>query len=490
MALPQSLVDYIASLDASHGLCINGQREAAASGRTFAVTDPATGEHLADVPDADEADGKRAVDAADAAFKSWAATSPRERSEMLRRTFELMHAEGENLAALMSAENGKSLPDARAEVAYAAEFFRWFAEEAVREEGQYMESPAGGTRTIVTSRPIGIAVLATPWNFPAAMATRKIGPALAAGCTVVLKPASETPLTVFAIYDILLRAGVPAGVVNVVPTTDPNALMSGWLSDQRVRMVSFTGSTRVGSLLLTQAAPRIVTPAMELGGNAPFVVHKDADIEQAVAGAMIAKFRNGGQACTAANRFYVHEDVKDAFVEKFGRELESLRVGSAFENDNQIGPLISARAVEGVTRLVNDALDRGAKVAHQAPAPQDQGSFYPPTLLVDVPEDADVVLNEIFGPVVPIVTYTDDDALVQQLNRTEFGLASYIYSGNLNWALHTAERTEAGMVGINRGIVSDPAAPFGGVKQSGIGREGAHEGVKEFREIQYFSVAW
>ncbi|MGN6724001.1 MAG: NAD-dependent succinate-semialdehyde dehydrogenase [Marmoricola sp.] len=491
MALPQTLIDYIASLDAAHGLCINGKREGASSGKTFAVTDPATGAHLADVPDADESDAKRAVDAADAAFKAWAATAPRERSEILRRTFELMHAESENLAALMSAENGKSLPDARAEVTYAAEFFRWFAEEAVRLEGEYMESPAGGTRTIVTSRPIGIAALATPWNFPAAMATRKIGPALAAGCTVVLKPASETPLTVFAIYDILLRAGVPAGVVNVVPTTDPNAVMGGWLADERVRMVSFTGSTRVGSLLLSQAAARIVTPAMELGGNAPFVVHKDADIEQAVAGAMIAKFRNGGQACTAANRFYVHEDVKDAFVDAFGRELESLRVGSAFENDNQIGPLISHRAVDGVTRLVNDALDRGAKIAYQAPAPEGgDGSFYPPTLLVDVPEDADVVLNEIFGPVVPIVTYTDDEALVEQLNRTEFGLASYIYSGNLAWALHTAERTEAGMVGINRGIVSDPAAPFGGVKQSGIGREGAHEGVKEFREIQYFSVAW
>lgn len=490
MALPQSVVDYIASLDAAHGLCIDGKREAAASGKTFAVTDPATGEHLADVPDADAADAKRAVDAAEAAAAEWAATAPRARGEMLRRTWELMIEEGENLAALMSAENGKSLPDARAEVAYAAEFFRWFSEEAVRLDGDFVESPAGGTRTIVTSRPIGIAALATPWNFPAAMATRKIGPALAAGCTVVLKPAEETPLTVFAVYDILLRAGVPAGVVNVVPTTDPNSVMGGWLADSRVRMVSFTGSTRVGSILLTEAAARIVTPAMELGGNAPFVVHKDADIEQAVAGAMIAKFRNGGQACTAANRFYVHEDVKDAFVEAFGRELEALRVGSAFENDNQIGPLITQRAVEGVTRLVNDALERGARIAYQAPAPQDQGSFYPPTMLVDVPADADVVLNEIFGPVVPIVTYTDDDAMISEMNRTEFGLASYIFSKDLAWALHTAERTEAGMVGINRGIVSDPAAPFGGVKQSGIGREGAREGVKEFREIQYFSVAW
>lgn len=491
MALPQSLLDYISSLDASHGLCINGTRDKAASGKTFTVTDPATGARLAEVPDADVADAKRAVDAADAAFADWAATAPRERSEILRRTFELMHAEAEDLAALMSAENGKSLPDARAEVTYAAEFFRWFAEEAVRLEGEYLESPAGGTRTIVTSRPVGIAALATPWNFPAAMATRKIGPALAAGCTVVLKPAAETPLTVFAIYDILLRAGVPAGVVNVVPTTDPGAIVGGWLADERVRKISFTGSTGVGRLLLSQAAERIVSSAMELGGNAPFVVHKDADLEQAVAGAMIAKFRNGGQACTAANRFYVHEDIKDAFVDAFGRELEALRVGSAFENDNQIGPLISHRAVDGVTRLVEDALDRGAKVAYQAAAPEDgDGSFYPPTLLVDVPEDADVVLNEIFGPVVPIVTYTDDDALVEQLNRTEFGLASYIFSGNLAWALHTAERTEAGMVGVNRGIVSDPAAPFGGVKQSGLGREGAHEGVKEFREIQYFSVAW
>ena len=490
-ALPQSLLDYIASLDAAHGVCIDGKREAAASGKTFTVKDPATGLALAEVPDGDVTDGKRAVDAAEAAAADWAAKSPRERSEILRRTFELMIEEADNLAALMSAENGKSLADARAEVTYAAEFFRWFAEEAVRIEGEYVEAPAGGTRTIVTSRPVGIAVLATPWNFPAAMATRKIGPALAAGCTVVVKPASETPLTVFAIYDILLRAGVPAGVVNVVPTSDAGTLVSGWLADERVRKISFTGSTRVGSLLMSQAAERIVGSAMELGGNAPFVVHKDADIEQAVAGAMIAKFRNGGQACTAANRFYVHADIKDAFVEAFGAELAALRVGSAFQDDNQIGPLISHRAVEGVTKLVDDALDRGAKVAYQAPIPDDSdGSFYPPTLLVDVPEDADVVLNEIFGPVAPVVTYTDDDALVEQLNRTELGLASYIFSGSLSWALHTAERTEAGMVGINRGIVSDPAAPFGGVKQSGIGREGGREGVKEFREIQYFSVAW
>lgn len=489
--IPQQVRDHIMTLDAAHGLRIAGQRREASSRTTFPVVDPATGAHLADVADGGADDARQAIDAAEAAAASWAATPPRERSEILRRAFELMLDDAENLAALMSAENGKSLADSRAEVTYAAEFFRWFAEEAVRPEGEFVESPAGGTRTIVTSRPIGIAALATPWNFPAAMATRKIGPALAAGCTVVLKPAEETPLSALAVYDILMRAGVPAGVVNVVPSTDPDAVVGGWLADPRVRKISFTGSTRVGRLLLSQAAERIVSPAMELGGNAPFVVHKDADIEQAVAGAMIAKFRNGGQACTAANRFYVHVDAQDAFVEAFGHQLQALRVGSAFENDNQIGPLITSRAVAGVARLVEDALARGARIAYQAPIPPDSGgSFYPPTLLVDVPADADIVLNESFGPVVPIVTYTDDEAMIAELNRTELGLASYIFSTDLNWALHVAERTEAGMVGINRGLVSDPAAPFGGVKQSGIGREGAREGVREFREVQYFSVAW
>jgi len=478
-ALPESLLADIAALEPERGAI-----------SVFDVLDPATGTLLARVADGGAAEATAAVDAAAAAFPVWAATPPRQRSELLRRTFELMLAEAESLAALISAENGKSLADARSEVTYAAEFFRWFAEEAVRPDGGYAESPAGGTRTIVTSRPVGVAALVTPWNFPAAMATRKIGPALAAGCTVVLKPASETPLTALAIARIMDRAGVPAGVVNVVPTTDPGTVVGTWLADSRVRKVSFTGSTGVGRHLLAQAADRVVNSSMELGGNAPFVVAADADLDAAVQGALIAKFRNGGQACTAANRFFVHASVVSEFVSRFGAIVESLRVGSAFEQGTSIGPLISAKAVAGVESLVADALARGARVSHQAPAPERDGFFYPPTLLVDVPADAGIVQQEIFGPVAPVVTWNDEADLLAQLNSSELGLAAYVFSGDLKWALQLAERIDAGMVGVNRGIVSDPAAPFGGVKQSGIGREGAREGVRAFTETQYFSVDW
>jgi len=487
--LPNAVLADIAALEPEQGLYAGGWRVAAAR-HAFGVTDPATGQRLALVPDGGAADATAAVDAAAAAFPAWAATPPRQRSEALRRTFELMLAEVESLAALISAENGKSLPDARAEVAYAAEFFRWFAEEAVRPEGAYAESPAGGTRTIVTTRPVGVAALVTPWNFPAAMATRKIGPALAAGCTVVLKPAAETPLTAIAIVRLMERAGVPTGVVNVVPTSDAATVVTTWLEDARVRKVSFTGSTGVGRRLLAQAADRVVNSSMELGGNAPFVVAADADVEAAVQGALIAKFRNGGQACTAANRFYVHASVADRFVERFGAAIEALQVGSAFTEGTTIGPLISPQAVAGVTELVADALARGARISHQAPAPRLDGHFYPPTLLVDVPAGADVVRQEVFGPVAPVVTWTDEADLLAQVNDSELGLAAYVYSRDLKWALQLAERIDAGMVGVNRGVVSDPAAPFGGVKQSGIGREGASEGVRAFCETQYFSVDW
>ena len=488
--LPDSVLADIQALEPEHALRLGGRGTAAAAGHTFEVHDPATGLLLAQVADGGAADATAAVDAAAEAFPGWAATPPRQRSEALRRTFELMLAESESLAALISAENGKSLADARAEVTYAAEFFRWFAEEAVRPEGGYAESPAGGTRTIVTTRPVGVAALVTPWNFPAAMATRKIGPALAAGCTVVLKPAAETPLTAIAIARLLERAGVPAGVVNVVPTTDPAAVVGTWLADGRVRKVSFTGSTGIGRHLLAQAADRVVNSSMELGGNAPFVVGADADIEAAVQGAMVAKFRNGGQACTAANRFYVHASVATQFVERFGAAIEALRVGSAFQDGTTIGPLISRKAVAGVTALVADALARGARVSHQSLSSTLDGHFYPPTLLVDVPADADVVRHEVFGPVAPVVTWTDEADLLTQLNDSELGLAAYVYSADLKWALQLAERIDAGMVGVNRGVVSDPAAPFGGVKQSGLGREGAREGVRAFCETQYFSVDW
>ncbi|MFH5823645.1 aldehyde dehydrogenase family protein [Georgenia sp. AZ-5] len=490
-AASTDLRGYVDALAPRQGVWIDGRGSAAQAGATFAVLDPATGSEITDVADGQVPDAVAAVDAAARALPGWAATAPRERSEVLRRAFALMIAGTEQLAALMSWENGKSLADARTEVTYAAEFFRWFAEEAVRTEGEFGSSPAGGTRTVVTHKPVGVAALVTPWNFPAAMATRKIAPALAAGCTVVLKPAGETPLTALAVARILAEAGVPDGVVNVVPTTDSAAVVTAWLEDPRVRKISFTGSTPVGRVLLRQAADRVINASMELGGNAPFVVAADADVDAAVAGAMIAKLRNGGQACTAANRLYVHEDVVEEFTEKFGSAVAALKVGPAFAEGTEIGPLVSARALDGVTRVVDAAVAAGARVSHRAQLPAGlTGYFYAPTVLRDVPADAEILRTEIFGPVAPIVTWRDDAELLGLVNGTEFGLAAYVYSRDLKWALQTAEKIEAGMVGVNRGTVSDPATPFGGVKQSGLGREGAREGIREFQETQYFSIDW
>jgi succinate-semialdehyde dehydrogenase/glutarate-semialdehyde dehydrogenase len=455
--------------------------------RTFVVDDPATLEVVAEVEDQGAEDAVRAVDAAAAAFAAWSRTAPRHRSEVLARAHALMLRDRDELADLIARENGKSLVDAAGEVTYAAEFFRWFAEEAVRPGGEYGEAPAGGVRTLVTHRPVGVAALVTPWNFPAAMATRKIAPALAAGCTVVLKPAAETPLTALAVARLLTEAGVPDGVVNVVPTSDAAGVVGAWLADERVRKVSFTGSTGVGKLLLGQAAERVVNTSMELGGNAPFVVTADADLEAAVAGAMIAKFRNGGQACTAANRFYVHADVAEAFVARFGAEVEKLTVGRA-RDGAAIGPLITATARDRVAQAVDVALAEGARVSHQAALPEGPGHFYPPTVLVDVPADATILREEIFGPVAPVVTWTDESELLDLVNGTEYGLAAYVFCGELGRAIRLGEALEAGMVGINRGLVSDPSAPFGGVKQSGLGREGARDGLREFQETQYLSV--
>ena len=460
------------------------------TGDTFAVTDPADGTVLAHVADASTAEATSAVDAAAAAGPAWAATGPRARSEVLRRAYELLVRDTEPLAALVCAENGKSLADARAEVAYAAEFFRWFAEEAVRSDGSWGSSPAGGVRNVVTHRPVGVAALVTPWNFPAAMATRKIAPALAAGCTVVLKPAAETPLTALAVARLLEEAGVPAGVVNVVPTTSAADVVTTWLQDARVRKLSFTGSTAVGRALLRQSADRVVSTSMELGGNAPFVVLPDADLDAAVAGAMVAKFRGGGQACTAANRFYVHESVSQQFLELFGARVERLCVGRGSDPATDVGPLISRQAVEGATRLVDDALAGGARVVARAALPDLPGSFLAPVLLADVAPDARVVQEEVFAPVAPVVTWRDEDALLEQVNASELGLAAYVWSRDLGRALRLAERVDAGMVGVNRGLVSDPSAPFGGVKQSGLGREGAREGMAAYQEVQYLSVDW
>jgi succinate-semialdehyde dehydrogenase/glutarate-semialdehyde dehydrogenase len=395
----------------------------------------------------------------------------------------------DELAVLISQENGKSLADAAAEIVYAAEFFRWFSEEAVRPGGEYGEAPAGGARTLVTHRPVGVAALVTPWNFPAAMATRKIGPALAAGCTVVLKPAELTPLTAIAVAELLTEAGVPEGAVEVVTTTDPAAVVTTWMEDPRVRKVSFTGSTAVGSHLLRQAADRILNASVELGGNAPLIVTGDADLDAAVAGTMIAKFRNGGQACTAANRIYVHGDVAPTFIAKLGAEVEKLDVGPALDGA-VVGPLINAKELRRVTEAVDLAVREGARISHQAQLPDAPGYFYPPTLLVDVPNDATLLRSEIFGPVAPVITWHDENALLSQVNDTEYGLAAYVFAGELGRAIRLAERIDAGMVGINRGLVSDPSAPFGGVKQSGLGREGAREGLREFQETQYLSVAW
>jgi len=456
---------------------------------TFDVFDPASGALLDKVPDGSVQDALHAVDAAYTAFPSWAAMVSRARAEILRRCYDLMLRDAAKLTRLIVAENGKSFADARSEVLYAAEFFRWFSEEAVRADCAYGDAPTGGAKTLVTKAPVGVAALITPWNFPAAMATRKIAPALAAGCTVVLKPAEETPLTALALADLLTEAGVPAGVVNVVPTTNAPEVVAAWLADDRVRKLSFTGSTQVGRILLAQAANRVVNCSMELGGNAPFVVSADADIDEAVKGAMIAKYRGGGQACTAANRFYVHQDVLDSFTQKLCAAVSALKVGPSCDQTNEIGPVINAKARDRIARLVDGAVAEGARIAAQCKIPND-GWFYPPTVLSGVADDAQILNEEIFGPVAPIVGWSDEEAMIAAANNTEFGLAAYVYSGRMQDALRIAEKIEAGMVGINRGIVSDPAAPFGGVKQSGIGREGANEGIREFQETRMFSVDW
>lgn len=457
----------------------------------FTVDDPATGDVVGVVFDAGPEEATAAVDAATAAAGGWAATPARRRSEILHRAFALLMRDQDQLTDLIVSENGKSRADARGEVAYAAEFFRWYAEEAVRPKGNYGPSPAGGTRTVVTQRPVGVAALVTPWNFPAAMITRKVGPALAAGCTVVLKPAAETPLTALAIARLLAEAGVPEDAVNVVTTTAAPAVVGAWLADSRVRKLSFTGSTPVGRTLLRQAAGRVVNASMELGGNAPFVVTADADLDAAVDGAMIAKFRNGGQACTAANRFYVHADVAEEFQTRFGRRVAALRVGPGSDPKTEVGPLISGKAVDRVTALVESALAGGARVEARAELPADgKGFFFAPTVLADVAPDARIVQEEIFGPVAPVVGWQHDDELLRMVNESELGLAAYVYAGDLRHAIRLGEAIEAGMVGINRGLVSEPSAPFGGVKQSGLGREGARDGLEEYLETQYLAVDW
>src|SRR5271166_3477609 len=471
-------------------LWIGGKWRKSSDGARFDVIDPASGKKVASVASATVKDAKAALDAASAAFPAWAAKKPRERGEILRKSFELIMRDQERLAKLITIENGKALSDSRGEVAYAAEFFRWFAEEAVRNIGQNSVAPASGARMLVHHKPAGIAVLVTPWNFPAAMATRKIGPALAAGCPVVLKPASDTPLTMLALMPILEEAGVPAGVVNVIPSRSSGKVVSAMLHDPRVRVVSFTGSTEVGRKLLHEAADNIVRPAMELGGNAPFIVFDDADVDAAIDGAMIAKMRNMGEACTAANRFYVHEKVHDEFAKKLTACMQALKVGNGLDDGVMLGPLVNADTRDKVKALVEDAVKKGAKVLTGGTAPDGKGYFYPATVLTAVPNSADMLREEIFGPVAAIQTFKAEDEVIARANDTEYGLVAYLYTKDLSRGLRVSEKLDFGMIGLNRGLVSDPAAPFGGVKQSGLGREGAHEGLMEFLETQYVSVVW
>ncbi len=471
-------------------LYINGDWRAGAGGERFDVLNPATEEVLTSVASAEIADADAALDAAEAAFADWSARKPRERSEIMRKCFELMTARLDDFAKLITLENGKAGVDARGEAAYSAEFFRWFAEEAVRADGLITHAPASGARIIVQHKPAGIAVLVTPWNYPAAMGTRKIAPALAAGCPVIIKPASETPLTMLALMPLLEEAGVPKGLVNVLPSKKTGALVDHMLHDPRVRVVSFTGSTQVGRKLLHSAADNVLKPAMELGGNAPLIVFEDADIDIAVEGAMLAKMRNLGEACTAANRIYVHEAVADAFADKMTAAMAGLKMGNGLDPDVDVGPLVNADTRDKVAAFVDDAVQKGAKVLLGGKAPGGTGFFYPPTVMTDVPDNADCVHDEIFGPVAAIQTFTDQEDVIRRANDTEYGLVAYVFSEDMKRALQVCERLDYGMVGLNRGLVSDPAAPFGGTKQSGLGREGGHEGMLEFMETQYISASW
>jgi succinate-semialdehyde dehydrogenase/glutarate-semialdehyde dehydrogenase len=471
------------------GLFIGGTWRDSSSGARFDVEDPATGKTLTTVADATPDDGKDALSAAVEAQPNWADTPPRERGEILRGAFELITERIDDLALLMTLEMGKSVAESRAEITYAAEFFRWFAEESVRVAGRYSVAPTGGSRVLTMKQPVGPSLFITPWNFPMAMGTRKIGPAVAAGCTMVMKPAAETPLSMLALASILAESGLPDGVLNVVPTSSSGALAEPLIRDPRLRKLSFTGSTEVGRKLIEQSAEQVLRVSMELGGNAPFLIFDDADLDAAVEGAVIAKLRNVGEACTAANRFHVHESVADEFATRLAERLSGLRVGRGTEDGVDVGPLINANQREKVETLLADAVERGGRVLTGGSRVGDAGYFFEPTVVAGVPAGARILAEEVFGPVAPITTFkTDDDALAQA-NNTEYGLVSYVYTRDLQRALRICERLETGMVGLNAGIVSNVAAPFGGVKASGIGREGGFEGIEEFLETKYVSVA-
>ncbi len=470
-------------------LFIGGEWRDAEGGGTFAVEDPSTGETLVEVADASVADGKAALDAAVAAQKEWAASAPRDRGEILRKAFELIVERTDEIATLMTLEMGKPLSESKAEIAYGAEFFRWFSEEAVRVAGRYSVAPNGATRLLTLKQPVGPCLMITPWNFPLAMGTRKIGPAIAAGCTMVIKPAGLTPLTMLYLADLLTEAGLPKGVLNVVTTKSTGTVMEPLIRDPRLRKLTFTGSTEVGRSLVEQSAEGLLRVSMELGGNAPFLVFGDADLDKAVDGAMLAKMRNIGEACTAANRFIVHESVAEEFSRRLAERMGALKVGRGTEDGVDVGPLVEAKQRDKVAELVDDAVQHGAKALTGGKAVDGAGYFYEPTVLVDVPQEARVFREEIFGPVAPVFTFREDDEAIAMANDTEFGLVAYAFTQDYQRAIRVYEGLETGMVGMNQGIVSNPAAPFGGVKASGFGREGGTEGIEEYLETKYVGLA-
>ncbi|KRC89529.1 NAD-dependent succinate-semialdehyde dehydrogenase [Terrabacter sp. Root85] len=473
------------------GLLIGGQWRDGSDGQTIAVDDPSSGRVLTHVAAASVADGRAALDAAVAAQADWARTAPRDRGELLRSAYEKITERAEEFAMLMTLEMGKTLAESRGEVTYGAEFFRWFSEEAVRISGRWSTAPNGATRLMTMKQPVGPTLMITPWNFPLAMGTRKIGPAIAAGCTMVVKPASQTPLTMLALAELLRECGLPDGVLNVVMTTHATTgdVMEPLIRDPRLRKLTFTGSTPVGRSLMEQASQGILRVSMELGGNAPFLVFEDADVDRAVDGAMLAKMRNMGEACTAANRFYVHESLADEFSAKLARRMGALTLGKGTKKGVDVGPLVDEKARDKVSALVDDAVAKGAKVLVGGSAPKGAGWFYEPTVLADVPTDADMAREEIFGPVAPVTTFRTDAEAIRLANDTEYGLVAYLFTQDLSRAITMSEALEYGMVGVNQGIVSNPAAPFGGVKASGVGREGGFEGIDEYLETKYVGIA-
>ncbi len=474
--------------DKQRALYIDGTWREANSGDRFDVLDPADGSAICSVADASATDAMDALDAAAAAQHDWGRTAPRERGEILRRAFGLLTKRADDFAHLMSLEMGKTVAEGKGEVAYGSEFFRWFSEEAVRIHGRWMQAPAGGSRLLTIRKPVGPCLFITPWNFPLAMGTRKIGPAVAAGCTMVIKPAAETPLSMLALAALMEEAGLPPGVLNVITTHSSREVGAALMADDRLRKVSFTGSTEVGKTLVRQSADELQRVSMELGGNAPFLVFEDADVDAAVDGAMIAKMRNMGEACTSANRFLVHESLADEFADKLGARMGALKVGRGQDEGVDVGPLINADAVQSVSELVTDAVHDGAKLVTGGTPPDGPGHFYPPTVLVGVPAEAQINSVEIFGPVAPITTFSTEEEAIERANSTEYGLVSYAYTKDLARTVRLAESLDFGMVGVNSGLVSNPAAPFGGVKASGFGREGGFEGIDEYLDTTYVAI--